>query len=60
MDLNDHDTEALIALGLNSTQAKVYLALLSLGQSKAQTIWKTSGVNRQDIYRTLNDLEEEG
>ncbi len=60
MDLKDPDTEALIALGLNSTQAKVYLALLSLGQSKAQAIWKTSKVNRQDIYRTIYDLERKG
>jgi sugar-specific transcriptional regulator TrmB len=51
------DTDTLIALGLNSTQAKVYLALLRLGQTKARAIWKTSKVNRQDIYRLLNELE---
>ncbi len=50
-------TDTLIALGLNSSQAKVYLALLRLGQTKVKAIWKTAKVNRQDIYRLLNELE---
>ncbi len=54
------DTDILVALGLNSTEAKVYLALLRLGQSKAKAIWKTSKVNRQDLYRILNELERKG
>ncbi len=51
------ETDALVAFGLNSTQAKVYLALLRLGQTKAKAIWKSSKVNRQDLYRILNELE---
>jgi sugar-specific transcriptional regulator TrmB len=58
MDIDEQkDTDTLTALGLNSTQAKVYLTLLRLGQTKAKAIWKTSKANRQDIYRILNELE---
>jgi len=54
----DHQyAETLAALGLNSTQVKVYLTLLSLGQSRAKTIWKNAKVARQDVYRILNELE---
>jgi sugar-specific transcriptional regulator TrmB len=53
-------TETLKSLGLNGTEARVYLSLLFLGQSKAKTIWKTSKINRQDIYRTLNELGRKG
>ncbi len=60
MTVEKQYTETLMALGLNGTQARVYLSLLFLGQSKARTIWKTSKINRQDIYRTLNDLERKG
>ncbi len=54
------DTDTLVAFGLNSTQAKVYLALLRLGQTKAKAIWKNSKVNRQDLYRILYELERKG
>ncbi len=57
MTANEQDAETLAALGLNSTQAKVYLSLLSLGRAKAKTIWKSSRIARQDIYRVLNELE---
>jgi len=58
MGINEQeDIDTLVALGLNSSQAKVYIALLRLGQTKATAIWKTAKVNRQDIYRLLNELE---
>ena len=57
MATNEQDIETLTAIGLNSTQAKVYLTLLRLGSAKANMIWRSSKVARQDIYRILNELE---
>jgi sugar-specific transcriptional regulator TrmB len=57
MSLDEQGIETLVALGLNITQAKVYLALLNLGRAKATTVWKCSKVARQDVYRILTELE---
>lgn len=57
MIFHEEDAETLAAIGLTSTQAKVYLTLASLRQAKARTIYKNSGVPRQDIYRILTELE---
>ncbi|MGD0644656.1 MAG: helix-turn-helix domain-containing protein [Candidatus Bathyarchaeia archaeon] len=57
MTFDEQDVETLVAIGLTRTQAKVYLTLASLGKAKANTIWKNSGVARQDIYRILTELE---
>ncbi len=54
---DEQGIETLVALGLNITQAKVYLTLLNLGKARAKTIWKNSKVARQDIYRILTELE---
>ena len=53
MTFDKRDAETLVAIGLTSTEAKVYLTLESLGKANAKTIWKNSGVARQDIYRIL-------
>ena len=58
MTINKQDVENLVAIGLTNTQAKVYLTLVRFGMAKAKTIWKDSGVARQDIYRILTELEE--
>jgi sugar-specific transcriptional regulator TrmB len=55
---SEKDVENLVAIGLTKTQAKVYLTLAILGKANARTIWKNSGVARQDIYRILTELEE--
>ena len=60
MTFQKRDAETLAAIGLTSTQAKVFLTLASLGKAKARTIWKNSGVARQDIYRILTELQEKG
>jgi sugar-specific transcriptional regulator TrmB len=57
MAFQKEDAETLAAIGLTSTQAKVYLTLASVGKAKARTIWKNSGVARQDIYRILTELQ---
>jgi sugar-specific transcriptional regulator TrmB len=58
--LNDDEIQSLIDLGLTSSQAKVYFALLKIGCSRARTASKFSKVVRQDIYRILEELKKLG
>ncbi len=60
MIIREEDAQTLKQLGLSVSQAKVYLALLLLGKTKGSTLWKFSGVARQDIYRILTELQEKG
>lgn len=60
MVLQDDIFETLTELGLTALQAKVYLALTQLGESRAATICKLSKVTRPDIYRVINELLEAG
>ncbi len=46
--------------GLNDKEAKVYIAVLELGQSNAADIAKKSGVNRATTYFTLENLMKMG
>ena len=60
MNSND-DAQTLMHLGLTSSQAKVYLALLRLASdSKGNTIAKIADVPRQDVYRLLAELQQIG
>ena len=52
--------QALIDLGLNSSEARVYSALCETGTAKAATIAKVSTVARPDVYRALSKLNELG
>ncbi|MDR0371980.1 MAG: hypothetical protein LBI79_00215 [Nitrososphaerota archaeon] len=55
------ESRVLSELGLTINQTRVYLALLKLGTaSKAISIFKVSGVARQDIYRVLRELQRLG
>ncbi len=55
------DTQTLLDLGLTTSQAKVYLALLKLAtDSKGTTIAHFAGVHRQDVYRLLAELQQIG
>jgi sugar-specific transcriptional regulator TrmB len=56
----EEDTQILSRLGLTCSQAKIYLALVLMGKASGKTIWKHSGVARQDIYRVLNELQDKG
>ena len=58
--MHDHFL-TLERLGFSSNQAKVFLALVSLGNSAdVKSIEEVSGVHREEIYRKLNDLQEMG
>ncbi|NLB76374.1 MAG: hypothetical protein GX799_07895 [Crenarchaeota archaeon] len=52
--------EVLAGLGLTGRQAKVYLALLRVGQTRARALAGLALVNRQEIYRVLEELKQLG
>jgi len=50
----------LIQMGFTETQAKLYLALLTIGKTDVKTLSKQANVPRQAAYRTLGELQEKG
>src|ERR1017187_7841643 len=53
-------TDLLMGLGLSPNQAKVYQAVLKLGNVSASMISKSSLVRREDVYKVLPALEKMG
>jgi sugar-specific transcriptional regulator TrmB len=53
-------TEFFQSLGLNNSEIRVYLALLSKGQSDARTIYRQASVPFGKIYDLLYSLENRG
>jgi sugar-specific transcriptional regulator TrmB len=51
---------SLVEIGFTQSQAKLYLTLLKIGQTDANTLSKHSKVPRQAIYRVLGELQEMG
>jgi sugar-specific transcriptional regulator TrmB len=50
-----------LQLGLTSSQARIYVALLRLGSSSSvKEVSNVSGVARQDVYRTIAELQQLG
>ena len=61
LTLEEEELKILSDLGLSHNQARIYLTLLKLGvDSKAVSIFKFSGVARQDVYRILCELQKIG
>lgn len=54
------DTEQLQKIGLNLNEAKIYLALLELGQAQAGEVSKKTQINRTTIYDSLERLMQNG
>ena len=52
--------EKIKAIGFNDKEAKIYLALLELGEATIQDIVKKSGVKRTTSYDVLDSLLEKG
>lgn len=48
------------ALELNQKEARIYLALLELGEAAVQDIAKKSGLKRTSIYFIIEDLKKKG
>ena len=47
-------------LGLNNTEAKIFLSLCSAGTSTARAIAENSGVAREVVYQIIPTLKEKG
>jgi sugar-specific transcriptional regulator TrmB len=58
--LEDDTLQALIQLGLTSRQARVFLAITQLGPTDIKNVAKKADVNREDIYRIMEQLAEFG
>lgn len=54
------DIEKLQKIGFNLNEAKIYLALLELGESQAGRISKKAQINRTTTYDSLERLIEKG
>ena len=53
-------TDALVNLGLSEIEAKLYLALLGLGGSRASAVARTTGIKRTTVYAILKNLANQG
>ena len=60
MDLQDVDIQTFLGLGLNSSEARVFVALYKIGTAEASRIAKDSAVARPDVYRALSNLHKLG
>jgi sugar-specific transcriptional regulator TrmB len=56
----DSAMENLARLGLKEYEAKVYVALVGLGEANVRRIHEASGVPRPRVYDVLNALEKKG
>ncbi len=56
----DESLNTLIGLGLNGSQAHVYLALLELGTVSVREVSKLRRIPRPDAYRAIISLEDLG
>ena len=54
------EMNVLVGLGLSVIQARVYLALLRAGETRARVIAKLALINRQEVYRLLAELQQLG
>jgi HTH-type transcriptional regulator, sugar sensing transcriptional regulator len=56
----DSARENLVQLGLKEYEAKIYIALVGLGEANVRRIHEVSGVPRPRVYDVLNALDEKG
>jgi len=56
----ERNATALTSFGLNKTQAKIYVALNALGVASASEIASLSKIRREEVYRTMPQLEKRG
>ncbi len=55
---DDKDVLTLVKLGLNGSQAKIYLALVSLGVADAKKVAQIARIDRGEAYRQLEILQK--
>lgn len=58
--MSESDISALMDFGFTLLQAKVYLAVLSLGMTTAASVSTTIGIFRSEGYRILRELSSKG
>ena len=58
VSFDEEDAQTLVKLGLNPSQAKIYLTLVSLGVAGAKKIAQTARIDRGEVYRRLEILQE--
>jgi len=56
----DSAVENLVQLGLKEYEAKIYVALVGLGEANVRRIHEVSGVPRPRVYDVLHALDEKG
>ncbi len=56
----DAAIENLVLLGLKEYEAKIYVALVGLGEANVRRIHEVSGVPRPRVYDVLNELAAKG
>ncbi len=57
---DDGDVQTLIKLGLNNSQAKIYLTLVSLEAANAKKIAQTARIYSGEVYRQIEALQKKG
>ncbi len=57
---DERNIQTLMDLGVNRTQARIYLALIHKGTSTIRAVADYSGVGRPDTYRAMLELKHEG
>ena len=60
MQYKENDITTLVDLGLNKTQARVYLALVEKGILSIKNASEYSGVGRPEAYRAMLELNQRG
>lgn len=60
MLVGENDIVALTEIGFTKTQAKLYLSILQMGATDAQSLSKKTDVPSQVTYRTLGELQQKG
>lgn len=56
----DSTVEDLVRLGLREYEARIYIALVGLGEAPVRRIHEASGVPRPRVYDVLNALDQKG
>ena len=56
----DSAVENLVQLGLKEYEARIYVALVGLGEANVRRIHEASGVPRPRVYDVLNELDQKG
>jgi sugar-specific transcriptional regulator TrmB len=57
---NERVLKALVNLGLSKTDAQVYVHLATMGPKKAKNIADTLRLHKQQLYRSLKNLQCKG